>query len=132
MKRAIIVAAAVVIAAAVAASAGQDGQTVSSKIVESTVFFNQARIARQASARVDSGVHRLVLPIEAFPMDRNSVTAEIKGKGEILGVRTTQIPVLEPRQKKIRDLENKKDELLLQKLAIEDEIASFEKQRSLK
>ncbi|MFP4668083.1 MAG: DUF4140 domain-containing protein [Desulfosalsimonas sp.] len=71
-------------------------------------FFNQARVARQASARVDPGVHGLVLPIGAFSIDRNSVTAEIDGKGEILGVRTTEVPVIEPGQEKIRELENRK------------------------
>lgn len=127
MSRVLILAMTLLITAAAAANAAQ---TVSSEITEATVFFDQARVARQASIRVDSGVHRLAIPTEAFLIDKNSVTAEIKGNGEILGVHTTEIPLLEPRQEKILDLENKKNKLLSDKRAIDDKITALDKQKA--
>ena len=63
MRSVLILATTLVIAAATAANATQ---TVSSEITEATVFFDRARVARQASVRVDSGVHRLAIPIKAL------------------------------------------------------------------
>ncbi|MFW6080488.1 MAG: mucoidy inhibitor MuiA family protein [Desulfosalsimonas sp.] len=125
MKLGWIGAAVIVLAAAANVCAEQ---TVSSKITEATVFFDQARVARQGSAQVDSGTQRLVLPLEAFSIDRESVTADIRGEGEILGVQVTDTPLLQAGQEKIRELEQSRDELVLKKRALEDEIKALERQ----
>ncbi len=127
MKRAWLAAAAMLLAAAGSVCAEQ---TVSSEITEATVFFDRARVGRQASAQVDSGSQRLIVPIEAFSIDQDSVTAQIMGEGEILGVQVTEAPVLQPGQEKIRELEKKRDELALKKRALEDEIKALGRQEA--
>lgn len=127
MKRAWLAAAAMVLAAAGGVCAEQ---TVSSEITEATVFFDRARVGRQASAQVDSGTQRLIFPVEAFSIDRDSVTAEIMGEGEILGVQVTEEPVVQPGQEKIRELEQSRDELVLKKRTLEDEIEALDRQKA--
>lgn len=127
MKRAWLAAAAMVLAAAGGVCAEQ---TVSSEITEATVFFDRARVGRQASAQVDSGIQRLIFPVEAFSIDRDSVTAEIMGEGEILGVQVTEEPVVQPGQEKIRELEQSRDELVLKKRTLEDEIEALDRQKA--
>lgn len=127
MKIAWLAAAAMVLAAAGGVCAEQ---TVSSEITEATVFFDRARVGRQASAQVDSGTQRLIFPVEAFSIDRDSVTAEIMGEGEILGVQVTEEPVVQPGQEKIREFEKSRDELVLKKRTLEDEIEALDRQKA--
>lgn len=126
MKRVCLAAAALLLFSAASVCAAQ---TLSSKITEATLFFDQARVCRQASAQIESGIHSLLIPIEEFSIDQNSVTAEIYGQGEILGVQVAQVPVTQPRQEKIRELESRREELLSTKQAIKDQKTSLSKQQ---
>ncbi|MFP4256956.1 MAG: mucoidy inhibitor MuiA family protein [Desulfobacterales bacterium] len=127
MKRAWLAAAAMVLAAAGGVCAKQ---TVSSEITEATVFFDRARVGRHASVQVAPGTQRLIVPVKAFSIDRDSVTAEIRGEGELLGVQVTEAHVLQPGQEKIRELEKTRDELALKKRALEDEIKALGRQEA--
>ena len=105
-------------------------QPVSSKITDVTLFFDRARVSRQASASVDPGTHRLLVPLEAFAIAEKSATAEVIGQGEVLGVQVARVPVSESPREKIRELESRLKELRDRKQAATDEKAAFEQQEA--
>ncbi len=127
MKRSFFFCAALVLALYGIAGAGQP---VSSKITDVTLFTDKAQVTRSASANVDPGVKRLVIPTDAFSVESDSVTAAISGEGEILGVYVTRAPLAEMPQEKIRELENHRDELVREKQALTDKITAFSKQEA--
>jgi uncharacterized protein (TIGR02231 family) len=87
------------------------GQTVPSQIKEVTLFSGQALVKREAFATVRKGLNELLLDIEAFRIDRESVTAKVFGAGEIFSVQFKEIPIKEVPQAGIEALEQKIDEL---------------------
>ncbi|MBS3754315.1 MAG: mucoidy inhibitor MuiA family protein [Desulfobacterales bacterium] len=106
------------------------GQSVSSKITDVTLFFDKARVSRQASVSVEPGIHRLVIPLDAFSIEEKSVTADVTGRGEILGVRVSRLPTAESPQEKIRKLEAHLRELQNQKQEIKDRKTALERQET--
>ncbi len=82
-------------------------ETVPSKIRDVTLFTDQALVTREASLRVKPGLHELLLDVEAFQVDGDSVTAKVFGEGEILGVQFREVPLREAPQENIRALEQK-------------------------
>ncbi len=113
-----------------AAAAACAGQSISSKITEVTLFFDKARVSRQASASVEPGIHSLVIPLDAFSIEEKSVTADVAGRGEILGVRVSRLPTAESPQEKIRELEARIRELQDQKQALTDRKTTLERQET--
>lgn len=106
------------------------GQPVSSKITDVTLFSNKARVIRQATASVDPGIHRLVIPLSAFSIEEKSVTAEVAGQGEILGVRVTKVPTRQSPREKIRELETRLRELQDRKQTVTDRKTALERQET--
>ncbi|MCF8037003.1 MAG: mucoidy inhibitor MuiA family protein [Desulfobacteraceae bacterium] len=111
-----------------AAAAACAGQSISSEITDVTLFFDKARVSRQASASVAPGSHSLVIPLDAFSIEEKSVTAEVAGQGEILGVRMTKVPTRQSPQEKIRELQTRLRELQDQKQEIRDRKTALERQ----
>ena len=61
-------------------------ETVPSEIKEVTLFFNQALVKREARAWVHEGLNEIWLEVDAFRVDRDSISARVFGEGEILSV----------------------------------------------
>ncbi|MBS0013647.1 MAG: mucoidy inhibitor MuiA family protein, partial [Desulfobacterales bacterium] len=104
--------------------------TVSTKITNATVYFDQARVTRQGTATVEAGTHRLLVGVEAFSMDPDSVTAEVWGDGQILGVQVARMPVADSPRQKIRELETRRDELKAKQQAVTDEKTTLKRQEA--
>jgi uncharacterized protein (TIGR02231 family) len=113
-----------------AATAFGAQHTISAGITEATVYFDQARITRQASASVEAGTHRLLVGVDAFSLDPDSVTAEIRGEGRILGVQVSRMPVSRSPREKIRELEARRDALLEKQQEIKDEKTALKRQEA--
>ena len=81
--------------------------SVTSKISDITLFSNQALVTRQAKADVHQGVNELNIPIEAFRIDPDSVTASVYGDGEILSVQYKEKTVADAPQDTLKSLSSK-------------------------
>ena len=57
--------------------------TVPSKIKEVTLFSDQALIKREACLEVKKGLNEILLELEAFSLDKDSVSARVFGAGEV-------------------------------------------------
>jgi uncharacterized protein (TIGR02231 family) len=86
-------------------------EVIPSKIKEVTLFTNQALVKREASLRVKKGLNELFLEIEAFGLDRDSVSAKVYGEGSLYSVQLKEIYLKEAPQKRIRELEERIREL---------------------
>ncbi|MFP4225554.1 MAG: DUF4139 domain-containing protein [Desulfobacterales bacterium] len=98
----------------------QANTLVQSQISAVTLYPDQALVKREAETGVESGVNTLALPIEAFSIDAPSATAKVFGKGKIISVQIQTVPLPEPPQEKIRELENKIESLSKDKQAVLD------------
>jgi uncharacterized protein (TIGR02231 family) len=106
------------------------GQTVSSKIKEVTLFSGQALVKREAFVSVQKGINELLIEIDAFLIDADSVTAKVFGAGEIIGVQFKKIPLKEAPQQKIKDLMQKIEELRRSRRQLSDQREILEKKES--
>ena len=97
------------------------GQTVPSQIKEVTLFSGQALVKREAFTTVQRGLNELLLEIEAFRVDNDSVTAKVFGAGEIFSVQFKKIPIKEPPQDNIKVLEQRINELKKSKRLLSDQ-----------
>ena len=95
--------------------------TVATKIRDVVLFTNQAQVTRVGVAAVQKGFNRLVVPIKAFQVDRDAVTARVYGRGEMLGVQYREQPVMRPPQEQIRKLQKKLEALEARRTARQDE-----------
>ncbi|MBN2515013.1 MAG: mucoidy inhibitor MuiA family protein [Deltaproteobacteria bacterium] len=96
-------------------------ETVPSRIKEVTLFSGQALIQREAFATIDKGVHELFLEVEAFRIDRDSVSAKVFGSGEIFSVQFKEIHVKESPRENIKILEQKIEKLKQTRRTLTDE-----------
>ena len=103
-------------------------EVVPSKIKEVTLFTNQALIKREASLRVKKGLNELFLEIEAFGLDRDSVSAKVYGEGSLYSVQFKEIYLKEAPQKKIRELQEKIEELEEKKKSLVNQLSILGKQ----
>jgi len=110
----------VILAFFLAASVSFAGETVSSQIKEVTLFSGQALVKREAIVKVHKGLNELFLDVEAFRVDRDSVSAKVFGKGEILSVQFKEIYLKESPQENILILEKKIEELKKSKRTLLD------------
>ena len=63
----------------------QDGD--GNRISKVVVFFDRALITRSAEVEAAAGINHFEIAVGAVQLDQNSVTAQILGKGQIIGVR---------------------------------------------
>ncbi len=106
------------------------GQPLDSKITGVTVFASQAMVTRTASADVEAGASRIVIPTNAFRIVSDSVTAAVFGEGEILGVQVVRVPVSEMPQEAIREIETRIEILEKEKAALLDAKKALQKQEA--
>ena len=96
-------------------------QTLPSQIKEVTLFSNQALVKREAKVKVHKGLNELALELEAFRVDRDSVSARVFGEGEVFSVQFKEIYLKESPQENIKNLEQKIRELKNSKKILLDE-----------
>ena len=98
------------------------------RIVEATVFTDQAYLKRRTSVEVENGLNRFIVGVNAFNIDRHSVQAAVFGEGEIVSVQYRETPVRESRQIEVHELELHLEELKRKRLVITDESERCKKQ----
>jgi uncharacterized protein (TIGR02231 family) len=93
---------------------------VPSQIQEVTLFSNQALVTREARVDVHEGLNEILLGVDAFRVDSDSVSARVFGDGELYSVQLKEIYLKEAPQENIRALEEKLRELKASRKALED------------
>jgi uncharacterized protein (TIGR02231 family) len=105
-------------------------KTVPSQIKGVTLFSGQAMVKREAFTTVKKGLNELFLEIEAFRVDKDSITAKIFGVGEIFSVQFKKIPIKESPRENIKALEQKMNELKKSKRVLADKKEVLNKEES--
>jgi len=103
---------------------------VPSQIKEVTLFSGQAMVKREAFTTVQKGLNELFLEIEAFRIDKDSITAKIFGAGEIFSVQFKKIPIKESPRENIKVLELKINKLRKAKRVLADKKEILKKKES--
>jgi len=93
---------------------------VPSQIKSVTLFSNQALVTREANVKVNEGLNEILIDIEAFQVDSDSVSAKVFGRGELYSVQLKDIYLQVAPQKNIRALEEKLKQLKRSRVALED------------
>lgn len=123
MKRALLAAA--IVALWFSPSPAQE--SIPSSIREVTVYTSGALVKREGSGKVGKGVQQLLVDVQAFDLDRDSLSARVFGEGEIQGVQYREIAVAESPQEGIKRLEQKLRKLEGTKRQLADEKAVLDK-----
>jgi uncharacterized protein (TIGR02231 family) len=105
-------------------------KTVPSQIKKVTLFSGQALVKREAFTTVQKRLNDLFLEIEAFSVDKDSITAKIFGAGEIFSVQFKKIPIKESPRENIKALEQKINELKKSKRVLADKKEVLNKEES--
>ena len=82
-------------------------QIISSDISDVTLYSDQAMVVREGSAHLEPGLNVLLVETTAFEIDKDAVSAQVFGKGEMLSVQIKQIPLSEFPQDQVRTLSEK-------------------------
>jgi len=101
------------------------GVPVDSRIVQATVFSDRAMIRREATASVGTGPAELILEVETFAVDPDSVMARVFGEGEIYSVQYRESAVMEAPQETVRSLEARLDTLKKRRRELQDRKADL-------
>jgi uncharacterized protein (TIGR02231 family) len=96
-------------------------ESVSSQIKEVTLFSNQALIKREVTANLHEGLNEILIELQAFRVDRDSVSAKVFGEGEIYSVQFKEVFLKESPHGRIKALEQKIRELKRSKRILVDE-----------
>jgi uncharacterized protein (TIGR02231 family) len=91
-----------------------------SKIKDITLYSNQALVTREAGVEVRQGVNEILISLDAFRIDPDSVTARVFGEGEILSVQYKELPVIDAPQDFIKNLVNKIETLQFSRQGLMD------------
>jgi len=86
---------------------GHASQFVSSQISEVTLFSNQAMVVREGQAHLKPGLNELLVETTAFNVDKDSVSAQVFGNGEMVSVQIKHIPLAEFPQDQVNTLAEK-------------------------
>lgn len=86
---------------------GQPSQFVSSQISEVTLFSHQAMVVREGQAHVEPGMNELIVETTAFNVDKDAVSAQVFGNGEMVSVQIKQIPLADFPQDQVNTLSEK-------------------------
>jgi len=105
-------------------------QFVSSNISEVTLFSNQAMVVREGSTHLNPGLNVLLVETTAFNIDKDAVSAQVFGKGEMLSVQIKQIPLTEFPQDQVRILSEKLRKLKQTRKGLSDKKAVLSKKES--
>ena len=80
---------------------------VPSHISEVTIFSNQAMVVREGHTHLKPGLNELLVETTAFNVDKESVSAQVFGKGEMISVQIKEIPLAEFPQEQVAVLSEK-------------------------
>ena len=103
-------------------------QIVTAKITDVVVYTDRAQVTRKGAADVAAGVNRLRVPVNAFAVDPDAVTATVNGRGEILAVQYLEMPIREAAQEKVRTLEARIEGLKQERRTRTDEKSALQRQ----
>ena len=103
-------------------------QIVAARIIDVVVYTDRAQVTRKGTAEVAAGVNRLRVPVTAFGVDPDAVTATVNGRGEIIAVQYLEMPVREAAQEKVRALEAKMEALKQERRTRTDEKSALQRQ----
>jgi uncharacterized protein (TIGR02231 family) len=78
-----------------------------STIKEVTVYSQGAMVKREGTVRVGKGIQELLIELQAFAIDKDSISAKVYGEGEIQGVQYREIPAADPSQANLKKAEEK-------------------------
>ena len=105
-------------------------QYVPSKISEVTLYSNQAMIVREGRADLTPGMNQLLVETTAFAVDRDALTAQVFGSGEMISVQFKLIPLSEYPQDQVRIIEDELREKQQSRRVLTDKKAVLEKKTS--
>jgi uncharacterized protein (TIGR02231 family) len=86
---------------------GHASSLVPSHISEVTLFSNQAMVVREGLAHLKPGLNELLVETTAFNVDKDSVSAQVFGKGEMISVQIKQVPLADFPQEQVAVLSEK-------------------------
>ena len=104
------------------------GKIIASEISAVTLYSDQALVQREAVVDVEAGINTLQILVNAFAIDTPSATAKVYGDGSIVSVQVATVPMPEPPQEKIQEIENRIKNLNKEKQALLDKKASVIRQ----
>jgi uncharacterized protein (TIGR02231 family) len=82
-------------------------ENLASTIKDVTVYSQGAMVKREGTVRVGKGIQELLIELQAFAIDKDSISAKVYGEGEIQGVQYREIPVADPSQANLKNAEEK-------------------------
>jgi uncharacterized protein (TIGR02231 family) len=109
---------------------GYASQFLSSNITEVTLFSDQALVERSCQADVRPGLNELLVELSAFAVDKDSVTAQVFGQGEIISVQIRDVHLTEFPQVQVQRLEEKLRELRRSRYILDDKKAVLSKKET--
>ncbi len=99
---------------------GHASEFVSSQISEVTLFSNQAMVVREGQAHLTPGMNELLVETTAFNVDKDSVSAQVFGNGEMVSVQIKQIPLADFPQDQVNTLSEKLRKLKQSRKSLSD------------
>ncbi|MBN2062878.1 MAG: mucoidy inhibitor MuiA family protein [Deltaproteobacteria bacterium] len=103
-------------------------KSVTARVTDVVVYIDRAQVTRKGTVDVAAGVNRLRVPIDAFAVDPDAVTATVDGRGELLAVQYLEMPITEASQEKIRTLEARIENLKQERRTRTDERNALQRQ----
>jgi len=95
---------------------------VSSRIDAVTLFADRALVTRTAGVDVTRGINSVSLPLDAFRVDPDSLTATVLGDGEIQSVQLSERHLEDMPQEAIAGRVRERDELKQKRQRLEDDL----------
>lgn len=105
-------------------------QFVSSQILAVTLFSNQAMVVREGQTHLKPGMNELLVETTAFNIDKDSVSAQVFGKGEMVSVQIKQIPLADFPQDQINTLSERLRKLKQSRIGLSDKKRALAKKES--
>lgn len=99
---------------------GHASQFVSSRISEVTLFSNQAMVVREGQTHLKPGMNELLVETTAFNVDKDSVSAQVFGNGEMVSVQIKHIPLADFPQGQVNRLTEKLRKLTQSRKGLSD------------
>lgn len=101
------------------------------QVAKVTLFPRQAHVTRVATAQTVNGLNRVLLAVQAFEVDPDSVQARVFAHGEILSVQIRAIPAKDAARESLRALEEEERELKRARAKVDAALAGLTRQTRL-
>jgi uncharacterized protein (TIGR02231 family) len=109
---------------------GHASQFVSSRISDVTLYSNQAMIVREGRANLAPGMNELLIETTAYAMDKDALSAQVFGSGEMISVQLKSIPLSEFPQEQVRSIQEKLRDMQRSRNILSDKKTVLAKQSS--